>query len=149
MALWTTRRAGALSILAAAVLGLIGCGGGSPAKPDAAKAVEVKPEATKTEAKPHASATEPIVAEPVHSMPPIDDPLYHPFAAAVRTADNPPNFANMPADKTSTGKPTFKLLHAVQKYWDEIRFTTPDGKPIHYTAVLQTDLRPHRNLAAA
>ena len=110
MALWTTRRAGALGILGAAVLGLIGCGGGSPAKPDAPKAVEVKSEPAKTEAKPEAPAKEPVAVQPVHSLPPIDDPLYHSFASAVRTADNPPNFANMPADKTSTGKATFKLL---------------------------------------
>jgi len=138
MALWVTRRAGALGILAAAGLGLIGCGGG-PAKPETPKAAEVKPDAPTTEAKTEASATDPVVAPSVKAAPPIDDPLYHPFADATRAADNPPALANMPADKTSTDKPTFKLLNAVQQYWDEIRFTTPDGKRIDYTAVLETD----------
>src|SRR5436190_2110369 len=69
MALWTTRRIGALSIAAAAWLSMIGCSGGSP-------------------------------------------------------------------------KPAFKLLASVQQLWDEIRFTTPDGKRIDYTAVLETDFGP-------
>jgi cyclophilin family peptidyl-prolyl cis-trans isomerase len=142
MALWATRRAGALGILAAAGLGLIGCGGSGPAKTDPAKAVEVQPDASKTDGKTEASATEPAAEQHTKSAPPIDDPLYHSFADAVRAADNPPSFSNMPADATSTGKPTFKLLSSVQRYWDEIRFTTPDGKRIDYTAVLQTDFGP-------
>jgi peptidyl-prolyl cis-trans isomerase B (cyclophilin B) len=141
MALWVTRRAGALVILAAAGLGLIGCGG-TPAKPETPKAVEVQPDAPKTDAKPAASAADSAAAQPVKAAPPIDDPLYHSFADAARTGNDPPGFANMPADKTSTDKPTFKLLSAVQQYWDGIRFTTPDGRRIDYTAVLETDFGP-------
>jgi len=44
MALWATRRAGALGVLAAVWLGLIGCSGGS-AKPDAPKTAETQPDA--------------------------------------------------------------------------------------------------------
>ena len=32
-----------------------------------------------------------------------------------------------------------QLLDAVKLHWDDIRFTTPDGKRIQYTAVLETD----------
>ena len=78
--------------------------------------------------------------QPARAGPPKDDPLYHPFAEAVRDANNPPAFVNMPADKTLTEKQTFKLLNSVQQLWDSIRFTTPDGKRIDYTAVLDTDL---------
>ena len=141
MALWTTRRAGALGILAAAGLGLMGCGG-SPAKPETPKTVEVQPDASKSDAKPEAAATPETGAPAVKTAPPIDDPLYHPFADATRPAADPPAMVNMPADMTSTGKPTFKLLNSVQQHWDEIRFTTRDGKRIDYTAVLQTDFGP-------
>ena len=73
---------------------------------------------------------------------PIDDPLYHAFADAARDANDPPAFVNMPADKTFSGKPSFKLLNEVQQLWTDIRFTTPDGKRIDYTAVLETDNGP-------
>jgi cyclophilin family peptidyl-prolyl cis-trans isomerase len=142
MARWTTRRAGALGILAAAGLGLLGCGGG-PAKPDTPKAVEVQTQAPKdapkADGKAEASVPSPAPATSVKVAPPIDDPLFHSFADATRAADNPPDFSNMPADTTSTGLPTFKLLSSVQQHWNEIRFTTPDGKRIDYTAVLETD----------
>ncbi len=142
MALWTTRRAGALSILAAAGLGLIGCGGGSPAKPAAPQAVEIQPDPSTSDAKPEATTAKETSAPTVKAAPPLDDPLYHSFTEATRAAADPPAMVNMPADMTSTGKPTFKLLSAVQQYWDEIRFTTRDGKRIDYTAVLQTDFGP-------
>jgi peptidyl-prolyl cis-trans isomerase B (cyclophilin B) len=142
MALWSMRRAGALGIVAAAGLGLIGCGGGGSAKPEAPKAVEVQPDASPADGKTETTAAKEPVAPVAKTAPPVDDPLYHPFADATRPASDPPALVNMPADMTSTGKPTFKLLSAVQQYWDEIRFTTPDGKRIEYTAVLQTDFGP-------
>src|SRR5438270_71952 len=67
MALWTTRRAGALAILAAG-LGLIGCGG-NPAKPDSPKAVEVQPDVTKTEAKSEKATAEPVAEQHAKTAP--------------------------------------------------------------------------------
>ncbi len=141
MALWATRRAGALGVLAAVWLGLIGCSGGS-GKPDAPKAADVQPDAG---GKPIPRPTQDrksgrTTGAAAKAGPPTDDPLYHPFTDAVRDASNPPAFVNMPADRTLTDKPTFKLLNTVQQLWDGIRFTTPDGKRIDYTAVLDTDL---------
>ena len=145
MALWANRRAGAVSIAAAAWLGLIGCSQG-PAKPDPAKTVEVQPDAPKGDPKSDNSTG---VQQAVYVTPakgaasanpgPTDDPLFHPFAEAALDANDPPAFVNMPVDVTVTGKPTFKLLNEVQQLWNEIRFTTPEGKRIDYTAVLDTD----------
>src|ERR1700687_5864882 len=83
MALWATRRAGALGVLAAAWLGLIGCSGGSP-KTGGPKAADVQPDAgPKTAPKPDAAAVQvaavPGAVQPAKAGPPIDDPLYHPF----------------------------------------------------------------------
>ncbi len=144
MALWATRRAGALGVLAAVWLGLIGCSGGS-SKPDAPKAAETQPETggksdPKTDEKTQPVASVAGAVQSAQAGPPKDDPLYHPFAEAVRDASNPPDFVNKPADTILTGKPTYKLLNTVQQLWDGIRFITPDGKPIEYTAVLDTDL---------
>ncbi len=138
MALWDTRRAGALGV-AAVWLGLIGCSGG-PAKPEPPKAA-AQPDTPKTDPKPAARAdgTEPAAAK---VAPPADDPLFHPFAEAVRDANDPPAFVNPPADMTLTNKHGFELLDAVKQRWNDIRFTTPDGKRIQYTAVLDTDYGP-------
>ena len=137
MALWQTRRVGVWGVAAAAWLGLIGCSGG-PAKTDPPKAADVQPDA---KGDPKNGAGAPAGGQTAKAGP-TDDPLYHPFIEAVRDANDPPAFVNMPADKTLTDKPTFKLLASVQQVWDDIRFTTPDGKRIDYTAVLDTDFGP-------
>lgn len=136
MAQWQTRRVGAWGLAAAAWLGMLGCSGG-PAKTDPPKAADAQPDKTTPKTSSSNDAA-PAVAGPPGKAP-LDDPLYHPFAEAVRDAGDPPAFVNMPADKTLTGKPTFKLLGLVQQTWDDIRFTMPDGKRIDYTAVLDTD----------
>jgi cyclophilin family peptidyl-prolyl cis-trans isomerase len=135
MARWQLRRVGAWGVAAAAWLGMIGCGG--PSKADPPKAAQADNGTAKTNA---AKDGLPPVPGPVRA--PTDDPLYQPFTEAVRDANDPPAFVNMPADKTLSGKPTFKLLANVQQNWDDIRFTTPDGKRIDYTAVLETDGGP-------
>ena len=67
------------------------------------------------------------------------DRLHQSFAEATRNADNPPADQDRPPDVTMTDKPTFKILQEVQKRWDGIRFTTPAGKRINYTATIDTD----------
>src|SRR5580765_4178763 len=43
-------------------------------------------------------------------------------------------------DLTKTGKSVGKLYMATKAEWDKIRFLTPDGKKITYTATITTDL---------
>jgi cyclophilin family peptidyl-prolyl cis-trans isomerase len=68
------------------------------------------------------------------------DPLHQSFAQAVRDANDPPSDATRPPDVTVTNKPTHKLNAEVVRLWDTIRFTTPDGKRIDYTATIETAL---------
>jgi peptidyl-prolyl cis-trans isomerase B (cyclophilin B) len=70
--------------------------------------------------------------------PGVRDRLHQSFADATRNGDNPPGEENRPPDVTMTDKPTFKILQEVQKRWDDIRFTNASGKPIHYSATLET-----------
>jgi len=65
------------------------------------------------------------------------DRLHQPFAQAVRS--EPPDDSDRPPDTTITNKSVGKLYRDVVASWDTIRFTNPDGKPIRYTAVLDTD----------
>ncbi|HVS39530.1 MAG TPA: peptidylprolyl isomerase [Gemmataceae bacterium] len=139
MAFWTKRRAAALGV-AALWLGSLGCSGG-PAKPEPPKAADTKPDAPKSDPKPDANlnGAAPTPPPAAKTAPPTDDPLYHPFVEACLSADNPPLVSCMPPDMTITDKPTPKLLDAVKQHWDDIRFTTPAGKRIQYTAVFDTD----------
>jgi peptidyl-prolyl cis-trans isomerase B (cyclophilin B) len=67
------------------------------------------------------------------------DPLHQPFAAAVRTCDDPPPGVDMPPNETMTGKRTFKILQQVQDSWESIRYRTAESNATAYTAVLDTD----------
>jgi cyclophilin family peptidyl-prolyl cis-trans isomerase len=67
-----------------------------------------------------------------------DAQLQQSFAEATRT--EPPVDWQRPPDLTLTGKSVGKLYTAVVGLWDTIRFTTKTGKPIAYTAVLETEL---------
>jgi cyclophilin family peptidyl-prolyl cis-trans isomerase len=69
----------------------------------------------------------------------IRDDLHRGFAEAIRSADDPPAESNRPPDTTLGGKAVFPLYQQVQKEWDTIRFTTPAGKKITWTATLETD----------
>ncbi len=77
----------------------------------------------------------PEVAAPAPA--PARDRLHQSFTDATRGPDNPPG--DRPPDMTMTGKPTFKIFEAVQKSWDTIRFVDAAGKPIHCTAVIETN----------
>jgi cyclophilin family peptidyl-prolyl cis-trans isomerase len=70
--------------------------------------------------------------------PPADPRLQQPFAEATRS--EPPADWQRPPDLTLTGKSVGKLYTEVVRLWDTIRFTDKDGKPIAYTATLDTGL---------
>jgi len=53
---------------------------------------------------------------------------------------DPPADAQLPPDVTVAGKSVGKLYEETKKNWDAIRFTTDDGKPKRFTALLDTDL---------
>jgi len=69
---------------------------------------------------------------------PTDPRLQQSFAEATRP--EPPEDWQRPPDLTLTGKSVGKLYTEVVRLWDSIRFTTKTGKPITYTAVLDTEL---------
>jgi cyclophilin family peptidyl-prolyl cis-trans isomerase len=117
--------------LAAALVaaGLAGCGAKTETKvPAADPAAEVKESPAPTDA-----------AAPASRAAATRDKLHQAFADAVRGADDPPpGDAVRPPDETVSKKPVHRLLDAVKNGWDDIRFTTPDGKPIQYRAAVET-----------
>lgn len=72
--------------------------------------------------------------------------LHQPFMEA--TYLEPPSDSGIlrPPDKTRAGKSVGKMYEAIAGtngvggLWDQIRFVTPSGQRLHYTATLQTDL---------
>jgi cyclophilin family peptidyl-prolyl cis-trans isomerase len=62
-----------------------------------------------------------------------------PFAQVTRSGEDAPAHSNPPPDVTVSGKPVYKIYKEVLALWDTIHFATPDGKPIHYTAIVETD----------
>jgi cyclophilin family peptidyl-prolyl cis-trans isomerase len=69
-----------------------------------------------------------------------DPRLHQPFAEAIRP--EPPADWQRPPDLTLTSKSVGKLYTEVVNKWDSIRFTTETGKPIQYSALLDTELGP-------
>ncbi|MFM7148604.1 MAG: peptidylprolyl isomerase [Gemmataceae bacterium] len=68
------------------------------------------------------------------------DRMHQAFAEAVRGPDDPPpGDAVRPPDMTVSKKPVYRLLERVKATWDEIRFTSPSGKPIDYRVVVETN----------
>jgi peptidyl-prolyl cis-trans isomerase B (cyclophilin B) len=118
--------------LTASLITLAGCGGKPAAPPVAAKA----------------EATSPVVSVPTSAdngsqapaEPPLpNDAMHIPFAKATRGGDDPPAMCNRPPDTTVTGKAVGKLYDQVVRLWGTIRFVTPAGKPLVYSATLETD----------
>ncbi len=72
------------------------------------------------------------------TYPPPDPRLHQPFAEATR--QEPPADWERPPDLTLTGKSVGKLYTEVVGLWDGIRFATEAGRPISYTATLDTEL---------
>jgi peptidyl-prolyl cis-trans isomerase B (cyclophilin B) len=74
---------------------------------------------------------------PANSADAADDAFHHPFAKAVRQLDDAPAGCSVPPT-TVSGKSVYKIYKDVASQWDTIRFTTADGKRIHYTATIVT-----------
>src|SRR5579862_3397363 len=68
------------------------------------------------------------------------DPLHQPFAKAVRQGDDPPAECHRPPDATITGKSVYKLYQEVMRQWETIRFVSPEGKTIAYSATIETTM---------
>ena len=66
-------------------------------------------------------------------------PKHEPFAMVTRSGEDPPDNSNPPPDVTVSGKPVYRIYKEVLALWDAIDFETPDGKPIRYTAIVETD----------
>jgi peptidyl-prolyl cis-trans isomerase B (cyclophilin B) len=140
MTVWAKRRESAARRLAVAALlgalGLIGCGKQSDPAEQAGNTSADAPTATaKTESSSGASATKDDPA----TTPLPQDGKHEPFAKVTRGGDDPPANSNPPPDVTVSGKPVYKIYKEVLALWDTIRFVTPDGKPIHYSATVETD----------
>jgi peptidylprolyl isomerase len=92
-----------------------------------------------------ASDTKQIVVPPQQSVDDhattasVSDPrLHQTFADA--TVDMPPDDSLPPPATTVTGKSIGKLYTEVVRLWDTIRFIAPDGKPLDYRALLETEM---------
>jgi peptidyl-prolyl cis-trans isomerase B (cyclophilin B) len=125
------------AVLLAGSVGVLGCGQKSPPESDHAQTnspiIAAKPETP--------PASKPADPEPAAKAAPVQrDRLHQAFGDATRAADNPPGDANRPPDTTVTNKPVFKILEAVGQTWDSIRFVSPAGKKIHYTADIDTSM---------
>jgi peptidyl-prolyl cis-trans isomerase B (cyclophilin B) len=103
--------------------GLAGCGGQAPA-----------PEPEPPQAAASAKDSQASAAAQV----PLDPRLHQPFEQAVSL--EPPDGQMRPPDTTKAGKSTGKLFDAVVAHWDQIKFATPAGKRLNYTATIKTDL---------
>jgi peptidyl-prolyl cis-trans isomerase B (cyclophilin B) len=132
MALGSMRRSRFVRLMIVAVLaagpGLAGC----TKQPEAPRNVE--------QTKDNGAAAPTNNGNP--DEPKNDDPLHQPFAKAVRQMDDPPPNVPPPPDQTVTGKSVYKLYQEVVRQWDTIRFVTPDGKKIAYSATIETALGP-------
>jgi cyclophilin family peptidyl-prolyl cis-trans isomerase len=144
MVMWSARKL-ALRHVAAMLLvgGLVAAGCSKPAPPEAGRSRDDSPAAAQAEVKTNSQPAASTTAAPEASKPPQPlkrDRLHQSFAAATREADNPPADANRPPDETVSKKPVCKILDAVTKNWDSIRFVSPAGKKITYTAEIDTNM---------
>src|SRR5258708_7448269 len=64
--------------------------------------------------------------------------LHQPFAEAATT--EPPEDWQRPPDTTMTGKSVGKLFTEVTRLWDDIKFVSPNGKPLAYSATVETEM---------
>jgi len=125
-------------------LGLVGCGQQPTSQPVASDSQQATNEAQSPRA---VAGNQAVNQPPAVSVPAVagaEDPLHLPFARATREADNPPADSNRPPDETVSKKSVYKLLKAVHERWDSIRFTSPDGKKIDYSATVDTSVGSFR-----
>jgi cyclophilin family peptidyl-prolyl cis-trans isomerase len=83
--------------------------------------------------------SQPASSENKDNAPAVVVDKHEPFAQVTRGGEDPPANVNPPPDVTVSGKPVFKIYKEVLALWDNIRFVAPDGKPITYTAIIETD----------
>jgi cyclophilin family peptidyl-prolyl cis-trans isomerase len=148
---------GAFSALALAVCTLAGCSKGADEKPTAANSnTSTQPPASAQPSPATQTGTDP---QPVMPPPPVgadknaeDNANYTLSPAELHqsfkdaTTKFPPEGAQRPPDETAAGKKVPDLLRKITGengtggLWDLIRFISPEGKHIHYQAVVKTDL---------
>ena len=140
MALWAMHWKRAARHLAGALIvvsvGVLGCGKAKPPKAQEQTVADAAPAAARAA---DASDSQPLVSRSLKWDEKPADQLHIPFAKAVRQLDNPPIGCSVPPGMTVAGKSAFKIYMEVASRWDSIRFTTPAGKPIHYSATIVTD----------
>jgi cyclophilin family peptidyl-prolyl cis-trans isomerase len=68
------------------------------------------------------------------------DPLQQAFSEA--TVPYVPDDQEKPVDLTMTGKSVGKLYVEAIQTWDQVKFRTPEGKRISYTATIDTEIGP-------
>jgi peptidyl-prolyl cis-trans isomerase B (cyclophilin B) len=126
--------------LAAVVVGGLGCG--TKATPEPTTANQPAAAATREvdlPTQPSAVKAGAGTAPDASPAPTSRDALHRPFAEVTRSGDDVPEDALRPPDALYSGTPTFQILEAVMKNWDEIRFVDGQGNKIHYTAQIHTD----------
>jgi cyclophilin family peptidyl-prolyl cis-trans isomerase len=127
--------------LAAALLsalGLIGCNK-QPQPTEQGATTETPAVVANTEA-PNGAPTQ--NKDGSENAPLVRDAMHQAFEIATHGGDDPPPDSNPPPNVTVSGKPVYKIYKDVVALWDTIRFVAPDGKPIHYSATVETDFGP-------
>jgi cyclophilin family peptidyl-prolyl cis-trans isomerase len=136
MIVWSARKLALRHVGVLIVAGLAAMGCGKQAKPEAAAPQEASSAVAQAAGKTDSTAA----PAAVQATPVKRDRLHQAFADATRAADNPPAEANRPPDETVSKKPVCKILDAVTKNWDSIRFVSPAGKKIAYSAEIHTSM---------
>jgi cyclophilin family peptidyl-prolyl cis-trans isomerase len=136
MTLWAKRWESAARRLAAAalilVLTLTGCGKKSVPAEQAGNTSEGGGVAQ--------TGGAPVPSASTGETPQPQDAQHEPFDKVTRGGDDPPPNSNPPPDRTVSGKSVYKVYKEVLGLWDTIRFVTPDGKRIDYSASVETDM---------
>jgi cyclophilin family peptidyl-prolyl cis-trans isomerase len=139
MTRWIVRGLGPRPLLAVLVLAgaaLAGCGRkeAAPSEPAAEQPAAEKP------AEPVPGKDAPTAAAPAEAKEKAArDALHQPFDEAVRGGEDPPANSAPPASETDNQRSAFKVMREVKSKWGSIRFTSPAGKKVQYTATLKTE----------
>ncbi len=72
--------------------------------------------------------------------PPLVLDLGQPFDQATRSAEDPPEEVQKPADRTLTKKPTYQLVERVKEVWPKVLLTDSSGKPRPIRARIETSV---------
>lgn len=71
---------------------------------------------------------------------PITLDLGQSFDKATRSAEDPPQDVQKPADRTLTKKPTYKLVEQVKELWPKVGLTDASGKARPIRVKIETSL---------